>query len=423
MAPKVSDLLIGVGLLASLHLHGCSSWQTILFVLGIGLRVVTGRALGATETDEEGAPAAALRVVAAGAHAAGNNPATGFGFTNSRGSLLHVRHSLPAGAEDDPACAAITAVVLLLHGLGAHANRKSYAALGAKLAQRGIAVVMYDQEGHGRSGGLVGFIPDAGLLVDDAALLVRLFTDGTEGGGGDEERLGLPAAVRRRLGSVPLFVMGQSMGGGLCVLLGQRLQQQQQQHQQDCEHRCRIWKHQHQQQQSNHFCGAVLTCPALVAVLPPAPVYYFLTWVVAPLFRKARMPPMFDATCSLSDIWVRAEDIARVEADSGPGGLACKGAMRFGTATALLAMLASIQVALPSVRFPFLVLHDPDDKVCRFEGTEGLMARSGTAPADKVLRRMPGMRHDLITNCTDELAEHTIAWLLARIAGESKKRA
>ena len=275
MAPKVSDLLIGVGLLASLHLHGCSGWQTILFVLGIGLRVVTGRALGATETDEEGAPAAAMRVVAAGAHAAGNNPATGFGFTNSRGSLLHVRHSLPAGAEDDPAGTAITAVVLLLHGLGAHANRKSYAALGAKLAQRGMAVVMYDQEGHGRSGGLVGFIPDAGLLVDDAALLVRLFTDGTEGGGGDEERLGLPAAVRRRLGSVPLFVMGQSMGGGLCVLLGQRLQQQ---------------------QQSNHFCGAVLTCPALVAVLPPAPIYYFLTWVVAPLFRKARMPPMFDAT-------------------------------------------------------------------------------------------------------------------------------
>ena len=77
MAPKVSDLLIGVGLLASLHLHGCSGWQTILFVLGIGLRVVTGRALGATETDEEGAPAAAMRVVAAGAHAAGSQRSGG----------------------------------------------------------------------------------------------------------------------------------------------------------------------------------------------------------------------------------------------------------------------------------------------------------------------------------------------------------
>ena len=401
------DLLIGIGFLASLHLHGLG-WQTVLFTLGIALRAATGKAVASGAADEAADDA---QVTAANARVADNNGPTGFGFTNSRGSLLHVRHALPDG-EGGNEGGGIVAVALLLHGLGAHTNRKSYAALAANLATRGIAVVMYDMEGHGRSGGLQSYIPDAAKLVDDAALLLELITHAADDGG-DEENIGLPAATRARLAQVPLFVIGQSMGGALALQLGLRLQQQQQQQQQADAASAAV----------RNYCGAVLCCPALVAALPPAPIFYFLSYVIAPLFRKTRMPAALDATTELSDIWVRQEDIAKVTADGGPGGLASGAPMRFGTATALLAMLSTIQDDIPRVNFPFLVLHDPSDKVCKFEGTEGLLQRAATEPqAERALQRMPGMRHDLITNCTDELAEHAGSWMLAHLASVSKKK-
>lgn len=314
-----------------------------------------------------------------------NDPPTGFGFTNSRGSLLHVRHAIPEGPVS-----ATKAVVLLLHGLGAHTSRRKYGKLAAELAKRGNACVMYDQEGHGRSGGLRSYIPDATLLVDDAQLLIELMTKG-EDAGGDEERLGLSLEVRKRLKDVPLIVMGQSMGGSIATLLGLRLQEG--------------------YPSLNNFCGCILLCPALVATLPPAPVYYLLSKVVAPQFPKTRMPRIVDATCVYESVWIHDEDIKCIIADSGPGGLTSGKPMRYGTATALLAMLAEIQSNMLRVKFPFVVLHDPGDKVCKFEGSERMLAEVATPGTRKGLIEMPGLRHDLITNATEEVGERVCSWI------------
>ena len=154
----------------------------------------------------------------------GNLPATGFHFTNSRGSVLHVRHVLPPGP--DQSTNSIVGSVLLLHGLGAHTNRASYTKTAELLAARGLAVIMYDQEGFGRSDGLEGYVEDTELLVDDATRVLSLLLSPSASAAIAKEakpNLGLSEAVLRKLSAVPFFIIGQSMGGGVAARLGHRL--------------------------------------------------------------------------------------------------------------------------------------------------------------------------------------------------------
>merc|ERR1719152_438664 len=120
-------------------------------------------------------------------------------------------------------------------------------------------------------------------------------------------------------------------------------------------------------------------------------------------------------------IWVRDEDIRRVEADNSlPGGLATPGSMRFGTGVALLALLDRLAREAPSLRFPFLILHDPEDAICKFSGSERLHKLAATPADDKSLIHMKGMKHDLITNCTQKVADEATAWMLQRIGSGDK---
>ena len=83
-------------------------------------------------------------------------------------------------------------VVILVHGLGEHAGRYDHVA--RLLNKWGFAVRGYDQYGHGESNGRRGTIPVATRLVDDLTDIVE--------------------STQLRLGpSVPLFVLGHSLGG------------------------------------------------------------------------------------------------------------------------------------------------------------------------------------------------------------------
>ena len=97
------------------------------------------------------------------------------------------------------------AVVLLVHGLGEHANR--YAHVAQQLMGWGFAVRAYDQRGHGESGGARGVLPCESALLDDLAEVV------------DDTRLRcmrLPNLVNTAESSpqqLPLILMGHSLGG------------------------------------------------------------------------------------------------------------------------------------------------------------------------------------------------------------------
>ena len=87
------------------------------------------------------------------------------------------------------------AVILALHGFNDYSA--SFAELGRYAAQRGILVEAYDQPGFGAQ-------PDRGSWPGTEALVAAL-----------EEAI---QGVHRRYPAVPLFVLGESMGGAVALL-------------------------------------------------------------------------------------------------------------------------------------------------------------------------------------------------------------
>jgi alpha-beta hydrolase superfamily lysophospholipase len=80
-------------------------------------------------------------------------------FSVSSGMLLHTSIMTP---KDQP----IKAVVCFCHGYTdspSHTRRREL----ARLVQQGIAAVMIDYEGHGRSDGTLALVLDWDRLVDD----------------------------------------------------------------------------------------------------------------------------------------------------------------------------------------------------------------------------------------------------------------
>lgn len=114
-----------------------------------------------------------------------------FSFSNRRGQALFAQSWLP----DEPP----HAVMGIVHGLGDHSGR--YQAMARWFVERGIGVISYDQLGHGRTGGAM---PHFQVLVRDIDLLID----------------------RLHEFSVPRFLYGQSLGGGLVtyVALQQKTQ-------------------------------------------------------------------------------------------------------------------------------------------------------------------------------------------------------
>ena len=109
---------------------------------------------------------------------------------------LDVRHSEARGSShlyqqtwepDDQA----RAVVLLVHGLGEHSGR--YVHVADHLTRRGFAVYTLDHYGHGKSDGHGGFVERFSVYLDGVDALL--------------------AKAKEEHSSLPLFLLGHSMGG------------------------------------------------------------------------------------------------------------------------------------------------------------------------------------------------------------------
>jgi alpha-beta hydrolase superfamily lysophospholipase len=113
----------------------------------------------------------------------------GDGFIAADGVALPLRKWLPkAGGQVD-------AVVLALHGFNDYDN--AFAWPGEAWAKDGIATYAYDQRGFGAAAGR-GRWPGRSVLAADAASAAR--------------------ALRRLFPKVPLYLLGESMGGAVAVV-------------------------------------------------------------------------------------------------------------------------------------------------------------------------------------------------------------
>ena len=110
-----------------------------------------------------------------------------FNWRDDQGQTIYAVEWLPVGE--------VRAVLGLVHGLGEHSRRYDHY-LGW-FAERGIACVSYDRQGHGRSDGKRGYAKDYRFYVDEIAKLVR--------------------ECGSRYPNRPVFLYGHSMGGQLTL--------------------------------------------------------------------------------------------------------------------------------------------------------------------------------------------------------------
>ncbi|WP_372645858.1 lysophospholipase [Ancylomarina sp.] len=86
----------------------------------------------------------------------------------------------------------VECVICLVHGIGEHSSR--YNAWSKRFVNNDIAVVGFDQRGHGQSEGQRGIIPSYDVLLDDIDLLL--------------------SNCEKLFPNTPMVLYGHSMGGG-----------------------------------------------------------------------------------------------------------------------------------------------------------------------------------------------------------------
>ncbi|KAJ1495478.1 Alpha/Beta hydrolase protein [Baffinella frigidus] len=266
-------------------------------------------------------------------------------WTNRNGHKLYARAWLPSSPT------ATKGIITLIHGHGGHVNSAGRETFANALAAQGFAVVGYDMQGHGYSEGEHVYIEKYESLVEDQIEFLDLLDSGAQ------SQPGLVGLVPEgfSLSRVPLFVFGESMGGALALLIGQRLSSA---------------AGDASTPSAGRFRGAVLSAPAIHVNLPPPPVVFFLKHVVAPLLPRTCIPAFLETVHFPELSWSSDERRAQAAADQWgrPGAIGWGHTMRFGCAAALLQMTLDTQTLLPAIAFPFLVLHDPQDGITPFAG-------------------------------------------------------
>ena len=252
--------------------------------------------------------------------------------------------------------AACRAVLINVHGLGDHSGL--YPALVEHFTARGIAVYAPDVRGNGRSPGQRAYLEHWDEYREDLACLVR--------------------SVREEEPGLPLFVLGNSLGG--LIVLDYVLHH------------------------PEGIRGVIAASPPLGRLGVPAPLL-LLGRVLS------RLWPRFSLRTGM-DLTGLARDPAVVEAV-----LADPLFHRVGTArlsTEVTAAIARIQAAAPRFPLPLLVLHGSEDRMVPPDGSRAFVARVGHP--DHELCEYPGAYHVLFADLDRERVLTDVEqWITARL--------
>jgi alpha-beta hydrolase superfamily lysophospholipase len=152
----------------------------------LAITLLAGCAAGPSPFDAKGSLLRSQLAAASGIEA---NPAQLLAdrIVAADGAELPLRRWVP---EQSP-----RAAIVALHGFNDYSNAFDFA--GTALAHDGYAVYAYDQRGFGRAAGR-GYWPGSRRLAEDAATAVRL--------------------VREKHPGLPVYLMGESMGGAVTML-------------------------------------------------------------------------------------------------------------------------------------------------------------------------------------------------------------
>lgn len=227
------------------------------------------------------------------------------------------------------------AIVVVHHGLKDYSDR--YGPFATQLAGRGIAVFAHDMRGHGRSAGPRASLPSFDLLVDDLEATI--------------------AEARTSYPSIPVFVLGHSVGGAIVSLYAV--------------------------ERSPSLAGVILLAPALR--VDRAPIEVAGTPIVAALTANF---PVVDVP---NDAFI-----------SDPKQLAAMGSDPFvyqpagpaSTAGNLLDALGRIWAGAGAVKVPVLAIHGIHDRATDPRGSANFI--DSIATSDKKLVLFRDALHDLL---------------------------
>lgn len=255
------------------------------------------------------------------------------------------------------------ASVALIHGLAEHAGR--YAPLARRLNAAGIELITIDLRGHGHAPGKrVRIERFDDYLLDAEALLGAAHDDASRG-------------------SVPLFLMGHSMGGAIAALYAiERLPV------------------------SGHaLAGLILSSAAL------APGRDVPRWMLAMSQLISRAWPGFPAM--KIDAALLSRDPAVVEANRHDP-LVHHGSIPARTGAELLLAMARIERGRDGLRVPLLLYHGTADKLTEPDGSRAFGTHAGSA--DKTLTLHEGSYHETMNDLDRErVIGELIAWIEARM--------
>lgn len=353
-------------------------------------------------------------------------PKTNEFVTNSRGQKLHVRSFLPAGEPKS--------LLFSLHGYSAHNNAPWLAVIAEKCIEENVGLITFDFHGHGHSEGFPVDIINFHDLVDDCLTVVfesyspAVDEQTVEGDVNSNQAVpteqttiissNQPSYLLRRGFKCPFFISGMSLGGVTALATSIELQDIQMN---SCAH-----KYDHistsistkdQQRIASLFLGGLYLCPAISLVLPNCLIIALMKYFVVPCFPRAPTPkigPDLDPALVFYPEFL--EFAAKDNIASDPPGMTHAPLIRFRTGLSVLSMTEYVQHRIQEINFPFIVFHDPEDKICTIEGTQRLMNESLTSVENKEFVSIANGLHGLIPNCTELVLTQMLRWMDKRVS-------
>ncbi|XP_023275753.1 monoglyceride lipase [Seriola lalandi dorsalis] len=252
------------------------------------------------------------------------------------------------------------ALVFVAHGAGEHCG--PYDEVAQRLKELSLLVFAHDHVGHGQSEGDRMNIKDFQVYIRDALQHVDL--------------------MRSRHPELPVYIVGHSMGGAISILTAS--------------------------ERPSDFAGVVLIAP-MVQMNPDSatPFKVFLAKVLNHMLPSLTLG-------SIESKWV-SRDKTKVEAYDADE-LNFHGGVRVSFGMQLMGAAARIEREIPSISWPFLLLHGDADKLCDIRGSKMMYEKA--ASSDKKLKVYEGgyhaLHHDLPEVAESVLKEVT-GWITERL--------
>uniref|UniRef100_A0A3Q2WF26 Monoglyceride lipase n=2 Tax=Haplochromis burtoni TaxID=8153 RepID=A0A3Q2WF26_HAPBU len=281
-------------------------------------------------------------------------------IVNADGLHLFCRYWEPTGQP--------RALVFIAHGAGEHCG--PYDEMAQRLKELSLLVFAHDHVGHGQSEGDRMNIKDFQIYIRDSLQHIDL--------------------MKSRHPDLPVFIVGHSMGGAISILTA-------------CE-------------RPGDFVGVVLIAP-LVQMNPESatPFKVFMAKLLNHMLPSLTMG-------SIESKWL-SRDKRQVEAYDADE-LNYHGGMRVSFGMQLMAAVERMQREIPSISWPFLLLHGDADKLCDIRGSR--MMYDNSLSTDKKIKIYEGgyhaLHHDLPEVAESVLKELT-TWITEHIPAATSQEA